>query len=1371
MSGLEIKQGEALSELTVTADFQDVSSYMAPEICGIIAIEEPHSAMLECVLSCPNPLPSIDHQISCSLEDMGVPLLLPLTVSIEFDEKRRCKAPKERSVGVNIEPLSILFSHEDLELVQAVAHSWTSKPTSSKRKQRRYLFDVSFYSKRLGLGLKKLKDHIVVDNRGDTTDLGQVLNGDALYAINGQIIRNAQEITLSEMVHRLAAEPRPLRVTFLRNVDVNTELQDSNANSQPELMIGTVDNVDISLVKAVVTMTENEVPLFRGSVSTSKITCRLTRSEGTNVSFDLSTSVGIDYYNLRIWGWEPFIEPGVIVVSSTFQEAADGPRELAFEIGDRGSSLFVNVTDSLGETVSKLLEWRKDQLDDVNIDEFIESADVDRSFSLADDVVSRKAANVALRFATRQKNDSAKPFLFRNKTGLSVAFAQHNRGAGMLHMRSKQNIYDAVGDYKGLSTFHPSEIMIVADDEEMKFRVDIASDITEDGLQSVSGERISKFPTLTVSLQETNGIIADPFERLPINRPGMSLLPLSYSDRHDTALRMICPGRQWVTWQVEHVNEKTVVTLGSSIRVTSVLDVSILLGIEINVFAGEAFDPKNVMPIGSVRIGSPCYIPLWIAMQRSHCRCSVKLQGGYQFTPLFYVSADGSVRLATTVSNCIECVSTKMDNNRSAWLAISSASDRGTETINIDCSISLRNLLPSVMDWEIGEESCDCTDIIDGTTVRDAQPLKSGKQAEILSQGWYLKKIRIRPSFQSSWSAWTPLMLTVPPITSKRSNDDARDDVGEESAASALYLVSIKDGMNIPLSMGLRVTQKSSGVDVTVYSELWCTNCTPFNIVFGCPKKQILEPTPRDGKRTTEFSAAEATLNEISALFESGDAGAGLSQSDNGASELSNDVVRLPGQVALYIVEECFEYLEVEGINVRCRWWAGEDALSPRANISGNDRLQEEFDWIDENWNIDVSGNSRDGWESAPNLSLFSPQREFYPSHRYRRRRWTRTRKGLPRGALLNGVDTFFQPVPPSKETMQREKSRRQTGIQVAVQVGGGKWSSTAVLPSQGTVYGVLRALKARWPEAPISKNEIGNPGMFQRCELCYTISPLDGDWGLLTRSMLVTSRFLLRNDSMLLVFEVKQAGADDSTSVKISPGETAPFHWGDFRLPELVSIRPVTNVQGRCIYNWSGGFDPLTIGPVPIRTRVIGDFKRQLRESEMSFIYAVKVDVEIRPKSGGTGINLSFKEENTTGDGALYRIENFSPFPIWVCQDDVLVNPLCVGGDDDQGDYLGPSQSLAFALDVPYKQGKYSHRKAASMDILLRARLALAPLSSRAGIETTKVVSLTTPGGRVRLNPSKLTMLDASLRSSLQHVRVIGVIHNDGPTRVLTLR
>jgi hypothetical protein len=282
--------------------------------------------------------------------------------------------------------------------------------------------------------------------------------------------------------------------------------------------------------------------------------------------------------------------------------------------------------------------------------------------------------------------------------------------------------------------------------------------------------------------------------------------------------------------------------------------------------------------------------------------------------------------------------------------------------------------------------------------------------------------------------------------------------------------------------------------------------------------------------------------------------------------------------------------------------------------------------------------------------------------------------------------------------------------------------------------------------------------------ELCYSISPLDGDWGEFSRLMLVTSRFLLRNDSSSLVFEVKQTGSPDLTAVRIGPGETSPFHWADFRLPELVCVRPVIKSGGSHVYRWSGGFDPLSIGVVPIRVR-----KTRGLDSSFENIRSIKMEAEIRPKTGKVGINLSFEEEDVRGDGALFRIENASRFPIWISQDGILANPSRDAKDNGEtdGDLLRPLEQMSFALDVPFRHGKYLNRKAATISELLRLRLSLAPLSSRAGVETTKVMSFAA-GERMRLNPSKLTILDSETKTLLDRVRVIGVVDNDGPTRVL---
>jgi hypothetical protein len=97
------------------------------------------------------------------------------------------------------------------------------------------------------------------------------------------------------------------------------------------------------------------------------------------------------------------------------------------------------------------------------------------------------------------------------------------------------------------------------------------------------------------------------------------------------------------------------------------------------------------------------------------------------------------------------------------------------------------------------------------------------------------------------------------------------------------------------------------------------------------------------------------------------------------------------------------------------------------------------------------------------------------------------------------------------------------------------------------------------------------------------------------------------------------------------------------------------------------------------------------------------------------------------------------------------------------------PHTKSAFALDVPYRQGKYAHRKEASLSELMHVRVALAPLSSRVGIESVKVIGLANMGETIRLNLTKLPMiLTSEGQDVIQRIRVLGVVATDGPTRVL---
>jgi SHR-binding domain of vacuolar-sorting associated protein 13 len=419
---------------------------------------------------------------------------------------------------------------------------------------------------------------------------------------------------------------------------------------------------------------------------------------------------------------------------------------------------------------------------------------------------------------------------------------------------------------------------------------------------------------------------------------------------------------------------------------------------------------------------------------------------------------------------------------------------------------------------------------------------------------------------------------------------------------------------------------------------------------------------------------------------------------------------------------------------------------------------------------MDTTGNASDGWESSPNFTDFSVYRTFSSSHRIRRRRWFRKWAVTDSNGYVSGVNSFYHSAQQATR-ITKEAQLEKAGIRVGIQVDGGKWSLTNNLPPEGSVHGVIRVAKARWPRSllPLQDDKNGTP-LTSIYELCYALKPLDGPWGLFSRSMIVTSRFLLRNDSTKFSFEVKQSGSSDSTKIEILPGTTKAFHWSDCRIPELISVRPCFKYQGRSEYKWSGGFDPVNIGPVPLRIRK----NRAAATStfcEEQRIRSIKLEADIRPRTGGTGITLSFIEEDEKGVVSLFRIENLSPFPLWYIQDGILSNPSLEREIAERdGDILRPNDRTVFALDVPFRQGKYSHRRAATMNDLLRIRISLAPLSSRDGVVTMKPISLNNVGERIRLNPSKLDMLTSDLKASLEHIRIVGSIHNDGPTRVLFL-
>lgn len=916
-------------------DFQDVSSHMNPDISDVACIRSEHIPSLVGILSS-DAIELLDQKFEPSSDDLSTPLLLPLTLSIEYEQETKSQEPMLRSLAVSVDPISVLFSNDDLNLVRAIIDGWTL--TAKKEKtldiEGRHFYEVTFTSERLGLGLRKEAGQIIVDNVVELKHHDSIQTGDSLFAVNGHVISDIATISLNEMVSRLSSTPRPLTVTFSRvtrrQIDSVGENEINTLDSSTK--VGTNDKINISISSAVITVVEREVPLIKVAISMTKIACNIMRSKGTAIRLEASSSTNIDYYNLKIWGWEPFIDPGIFYLSLSFQDVHHGPRELAIEMGDKEAGFSINLTDSFIDTISKLLDWRRGITSEANEPHRHIQTDVsDDDGSSAQDVSVDAATNAAFHFAARQKSGATKPFEFRNRTGASVAFARHK--APHKQVRSNEPL-NYVGEYNGLHHYQTSDITVVSNGEDVKFRIDVNSFADKKDSSSHAG----RFPSFIVALQTTAGVSVEPFENLETSRPGEMLLPVLFGKGTSTNWLQMSQVRRWATWSVEQRNERTIVTIGSSIRVVSMLSRVIEVGISVASQNSNVRDNAGVMLLGTLREGIPFNIPLWIAMQKQNWHIYVKLGGEYFFTPIFSVSQSGDVNLQRTVSGCIEC-HRSTGTEGSEWLAVSLLDDGGLSLISIDCTVSIRNLLPISIEWEIGQDLMQGGDFKDGSSIR-SQSLSSGEEVEILTNNFHAAKIRVCPTQGNfMWSSWLTLAL---PGKSENTKQEGKS--GEENGSAihedSYTTVNVKDVFHVNLPLGLRISSRARGIDVTLYSDLWCTNSTSLNLIFGLPTIHEIQVDPMKA-----LSVGEATLKEISSLFESGEFTRKFEISSRGDL---NDIIRIPGQVSSHITEECFEYVEVERTEVISRWWAAENPFASREYIMGSD--QEQCKWVDKTW-------------------------------------------------------------------------------------------------------------------------------------------------------------------------------------------------------------------------------------------------------------------------------------------------------------------------------------------------------------------------------------------------------------------------------------
>ena len=95
---------------------------------------------------------------------------------------------------------------------------------------------------------------------------------------------------------------------------------------------------------------------------------------------------------------------------------------------------------------------------------------------------------------------------------------------------------------------------------------------------------------------------------------------------------------------------------------------------------------------------------------------------------------------------------------------------------------------------------------------------------------------------------------------------------------------------------------------------------------------------------------------ELANLLESGDKGTGLSNKAAREVAATGEIESLPKQEGRELVEEVFEYLEIDASTVKRRWWASESYDTYRENIISTKDDGERWKWMDGDW---VSSDKR----------------------------------------------------------------------------------------------------------------------------------------------------------------------------------------------------------------------------------------------------------------------------------------------------------------------------------------------------------------------------------------------------------------------------
>jgi hypothetical protein len=343
----------------------------------------------------------------------------------------------------------------------------------------------------------------------------------------------------------------------------------------------------------------------------------------------IESVVGIEYYNPRLAIWEPLLEPcrlRFVMERQAGNAATDPPRPGHLSIlmsdgensvtgrkvsknGGISGTVAVNLTDAAAEVLfTAVSDWHRRRISKaisstMSDDKVPKKLFMSEGVSLGTSISSRRKAThevamVAAKVAKKHEDEAsggvAKPFILRNRTGVSIEF----------HL---QNSIEAK--------------RVVENNCEVRFNIDLfATSKTQSG--SISSSLVRSYgqaqPFLCILLNPMIGV-SDPLTDLPVMKVGQYFRRLRVRNEADGEEVPLL-----LSWTVDISNNRRVLTLSGSVRVDSLISG---VPIEIGVKAFKA-NPKieketeflptrndEVFSVGVARPGSPCFLPIWLCEQ------------------------------------------------------------------------------------------------------------------------------------------------------------------------------------------------------------------------------------------------------------------------------------------------------------------------------------------------------------------------------------------------------------------------------------------------------------------------------------------------------------------------------------------------------------------------------------------------------------------------------------------------------------------------------------------------------------------------------------------------------------------------------------